>query len=72
MSRFVTALLNIFRRLPNSSRRPSVIPVSLVLLGCAGCAQVSTGHMFDETAAPGANYAACRHQRVPMHPDDVV
>ena len=56
MSRFVTALLNMFRRLPSFSKRPSAIPVGLALLGCAACAQVSTGHMLDEMAAPGANY----------------
>ncbi len=56
MSRLVTALLNIFRQLPSSSKRRSAIPVSLVLLGCAACAQVSSGHMLDETVAPGANY----------------
>src|SRR5262245_4774110 len=30
--------------------------LSLVFLGCLGCAQVSPGHTLDEVAAPGANY----------------
>jgi dienelactone hydrolase len=56
MSRFVTALLNIFRQLLSSSKRTSAIPVSVVLLACGVCTQMSTGHMLDETASPGANY----------------
>ncbi len=56
MSRFVTALLKIFRPFPSYSKRLFATPVSLVLLGYAACAQVSTRHMLDETAAPGANY----------------
>ena len=56
MSRFVTARLKIFRRLPSFSKRPSAIPVSLVTLGCAASAQLSTGHTLDQMASPGANY----------------
>ena len=56
MNRFVTTLLKMFRPLPSSSKRTSAFSVSLVLLGCGACTQVSTGHMLDETASPGANY----------------
>ena len=56
MGRFVTAILNIFRPLPRFSIRPSAMRVGLALLGCTAFTQVSTGHMLDETVAPGANY----------------
>ncbi len=56
MSRFATALLKIFGPFPSHSKRPFATPASLVLLGCSTFAQVSTRHMLDETAAPGANY----------------
>jgi hypothetical protein len=40
--------------------RPDVRAVwfclSVLLLGCVACAQVSTGHTMDETVPPGANY----------------
>ena len=40
----------------NPNRKALSICLFVVFLGCAACAQVSIGHMLDETAAPGANY----------------
>ena len=69
MSLFVTAFMNLFRPLPRFSIRPSALPAGLALLGCAACAQVSTGHMLDEVAAPGANYDKAEFRL--WYPDNV-